>query len=452
MASKKGSSTSAGAGTSAPSGAGDRNSVQQSRPRQKKAAESRGPFADTTRSAAQRRKVNSIAQTSPRDRDEIADPKRAREASAASKRSQEKAAGPSVAPAGPAAQPSISQEDQSVVPEHVRRRFIQVGRNYYFPDGVRAFTDKGRRLTTPSENTEVIRSLVTIAQERGWKEITVRGTDAFRREAWFAARQLGIDVRGYRPTEVEQARLVRTIAAQAGKARARPSRAPQVDRRDLQANESTTRQPRATKELLTGRLIEHGRATYQQDPRQPMSYYAKLETERGVRVIWGVDLERAFKESITQPKVGDLVGLQSPRRESVKVQATAVSDDGRVVGQKDIETHRNRWVVEKQEFFAARRKAAAAVRDASALPSKTVKENPELVGTYLQIRAAELAAKKIKDPKDRQRFVASVRTALAESVGRGEPLPRVKLRERVAAKSQPRTRGTRGQEQAPARG
>jgi putative DNA primase/helicase len=344
----------------------------------------------------------------------------------------------------------ISQEDQSVVPEHVRRRFIQVGRNYYFPDGVRAFTDRGRRLTTPSENTEVIRSLVTIAQERGWKEITVRGTDAFRREAWFAARQLGLDVHGYRPTEVEQARLVRTIAAQAGKAR--PSRAPQVDRRGLQAKESTTGQPRATKELLTGRLIEHGRATYQQDPRQPMSYYAKLETERGVRVIWGVDLERAFKESITQPKVGDLVGLQSPRRESVKVQATAVSDDGRVVGQKDIETHRNRWVVEKQEFFEARRKAAAAVRDASASPSETVKENPELVGTYLQIRAAELAAKKIKDPKDRQRFVASVRTALADSVGRGEPLPRVKLRERVAAKIQPRTRGTRGQEQPPARG
>src|SRR5262245_5270872 len=50
------------------------------------------------------------------------------------------------------------------VPEDVLRRFVQVGHTYYFPDGAHAFTDRGKRLTTPSENTEVIRSLVTIAQ------------------------------------------------------------------------------------------------------------------------------------------------------------------------------------------------------------------------------------------------------------------------------------------------
>ena len=48
-----------------------------------------------------------------------------------------------------------SAEDHQTVPDHVRRRFVQVGRKYYFPDGARAFTDRGRRLTTPSENTEV---------------------------------------------------------------------------------------------------------------------------------------------------------------------------------------------------------------------------------------------------------------------------------------------------------
>ena len=47
-------------------------------------------------------------------------------------------------------------ERQRSVPEHVRKRFVQVGKHYYFADGARAFTDRGGRLTTPSENTEVI--------------------------------------------------------------------------------------------------------------------------------------------------------------------------------------------------------------------------------------------------------------------------------------------------------
>src|SRR6266850_2540818 len=68
------------------------------------------------------------------------------------------------------------------VPQAVRERFVQVRNHYYFPDGTRAFTDRGNRLTTPSENTEVIRSLVGIAQARGWHDLNVRGTERFRRE------------------------------------------------------------------------------------------------------------------------------------------------------------------------------------------------------------------------------------------------------------------------------
>ena len=93
----------------------------------------------------------------------------------------------------------LPTEDHQTVPDHVRRRFVQVGRKYYFPDGARAFTDRGRRLTTPSENTEVIRSLVTIAHARGWNEIVVRGTDSFRREAWFAPAKMNRRELGGRP-------------------------------------------------------------------------------------------------------------------------------------------------------------------------------------------------------------------------------------------------------------
>ena len=103
---------------------------------------------------------------------------------------------------------------ERAVPEEVRRRFVQVKNRYYFPDGARAFTDRGTRLTTSSENTEVVRSLIQIAEVRGWSEVTVRGTERFRKEAWFAARLAGLEVRGYQPTEFEQGRLVRTLGRQ----------------------------------------------------------------------------------------------------------------------------------------------------------------------------------------------------------------------------------------------
>src|ERR1700720_4693285 len=59
------------------------------------------------------------------------------------------------------------------VPEDVRKRFVQVGAKFFFPDGTRAFTDRGSRLSATSENTEVIKSLIVIAHARGWNEITV---------------------------------------------------------------------------------------------------------------------------------------------------------------------------------------------------------------------------------------------------------------------------------------
>jgi hypothetical protein len=51
------------------------------------------------------------------------------------------------------------------------------------------------------------------------------------------------------------------------------------------------------------------------------------------------------------------------------------------------------------------------------------------------MHAAELAAKRFRDPEDRERFVQKVRSALADSVARGEPLPAVRLRERAATRA-----------------
>jgi putative DNA primase/helicase len=331
------------------------------------------------------------------------------------------------------------------VPEDVRKRFVQVKNRYYFPDGARAFTDRGDRLTTPSENTEVVRSLIAIAKAREWNEITVRGTDRFRKEAWLAGRIAGLEVRGYRPIELEQAHLVRALARMnavtAGETPDPPAERPSPQPK----REPETRE--RWKGLLTGRMIDHGRAAYQHEPRAPMSYFVKLETPRGDRTVWGVDLERAFKESLTQPSIGDDVGLRSVRQDAVKVKTPARDADGKVVGERDLKTHRNRWIIEKRGFFDSRAEAARIVRDGAVDPKQGVKQHPELAGTYLQVHAAELAAKRFRDPEDRKLFVEKVRSALADSVARGEPLPAVRLRTRIPE----RAPQVRTQEAAPAR-
>ena len=100
-----------------------------------------------------------------------------------------------------------------------------------------------------------------------------------------------------------------------------------------------------------------------------------------------------------------------------------------------MEVFRNRWIIEKQSFFEARAAAAQVVRDEAVQPREAVRQHPELAGTYLNLRAAELSTRALRDPEDRQRFVAQVRSALADDIERGEPLQPVRLRERAAPRA-----------------
>ena len=340
-----------------------------------------------------------------------------------------------------AEKPTKKRAQAPPVPDHIRKRFVQVGAKYFFPDGARAFTDRGHRLTTPSENTEVIKSLVTIAHARGWNEITVTGTERFRRDSWHEARLLGLEVRGYKSNEIENERLERALARrekQPAAANAAPSatepvqaKTPRRGKTNMEAsmthNPGSEAQIRGT--LITGHLVEHGRDTYKHQPSEPLSYFVKLESARGERTVWGVDLERALKESQTKPGVGEEVGLRAVREEPVTVKARRQDAQGL----EDLATHRNRWIIEKRGFFDDRAVAASIVRDPKIDAKEAVRKHPELASTYLHLKGAqEVAARRIRNPEDQRKFVALVRTALADSVERGEPLPQVKLRKTSA--------------------
>jgi hypothetical protein len=325
-----------------------------------------------------------------------------------------------------AREPDSSGSSERLIPEHIRKRFVKVGHRYHFPDGAHAFTDRGTRLVTPSENAEVIKSLIAIAEARGWKEITVTGSERFRKEAWGEATALGLRVRGYSPSEFERAHLARKRAREEATA-AGVTEPPSGAGRS--ADSSSKDRPRRP---ITGRLIDHGAAAYRHDAHEPMSYFVKVETPEGEREIWGVDLKRALKESLTQPKIGDEVALRAVRRDTVTVQEIERGPEGKVLGQKPLGVHRNRWIVERQEFFAERAAAARTLRDSSIDPKQAARRHPELVGTYLQMHAAQIAARQFRDPQDQEKFVSLVRTALADSVARGEPLPPVRLKEKTA--------------------
>jgi len=308
--------------------------------------------------------------------------------------------------------------EQWVVPEAVQRHFVQVENKFYFGDGELAFTDRRQKLTTRSENAQVIADLVSVARARGWEHIAVGGTERFRREAWMAAQREGLAVSGYKPSKFDQAQLVRELGHQKPDGRVATENAQRQSSRLMGEAEPSR--------VVSGRLADHGAAPYQHDPHEPMSYFVRIETARGVQTVWGVDLDRALRESLSQPKRGDEIVLRAVRRDAVTVRREGADND---VLEKS--AHRNRWSIETKKFLQERQRIAQVLRDASIPAMQGAREQPELVGAYMQVRAAELAAQQFRERTDRERFVSLVRTALADAVARGEVLPKTQLRTTV---------------------
>src|SRR5882762_2195515 len=173
--------------------------ARASNPAAKGKAAERGPLRPPRKNAAEAPPENAIQ----------ASRRRRKPRGAAPVVEPEKAAPGATKPVAPT---GAKDSDPWTVPQSVRDRFAQDGHRFYFPDGTPAFRDHGRRLSTPSENTQVIRSLIDIAHARGWSEVTLSGTVRFRAETWQQSRLAGLAVRGYQATELEQAQLERVLA------------------------------------------------------------------------------------------------------------------------------------------------------------------------------------------------------------------------------------------------
>jgi hypothetical protein len=454
-------------------------------------------------------------------------------------------------------QARLRERRAHAVPDAVADRFMKVDDRYFFPDKKLAFVDRGTKLKAETNNLEVVRSIVSIAEARGWEALTVTGAKDFRREVWREANLRGIDVRGYEPSDLERQELQRALqkrygpneiqregrqqtpdepraqrdgtprpaqgreavppAATAGTPEQRAAEgakllvqaagitlsasfaddqraagreveqarkleqrayaglaAVSLDRaqalveaermkvdasyrdqlgptlkldpeRHQQARDARVQTPVAPvvapngeapkPNQTTGVLIESGTAPYKFDPNEKPSFYVKVQTDRGERTVWGVDLERALAESRTGVKPGDRVTIENQGSKPVTVTVPVRDEAGQVVGEKEVKSHRNAWTVEKPSYFDERAEQAAAFRNGTRAKQELAAQYPDLTNAIATMRLGELFAEKLIDrPEDRRRVVESLRETLADAIERGETIQAPKIKEATVRK------------------
>jgi hypothetical protein len=327
-----------------------------------------------------------------------------------------------------------------IIPDRIRERYVQVGRRLHFQDGDLALHVRQTRTTVHSQNSEVIRDALEIERERaGGTPLRVRGTAEFRAEVWTQAQLMGIEVRGYRPSDLERAKLARTIGQEQRRGLDLSNgRAPEESDREAPKQTATAGQHRVPERergtpdegrSYRGVLRDHGAAHYKHDPKEAMNYYVKLDTRSGQEVIWGKDFERAIKESLSGVKPGDHVTVQHAGERTVTVPRRRKDEQGNFVREEEVTAYRNRWIVETRDFLRQREEVSRVVRDPNITVGEAVKKHPNLVGTYMELHAAKLAARELyTHEEDRAKFVARVRNQLADEIARGESfsVPRVR--------------------------
>lgn len=100
--------------------------------------------------------------------------------------------------------------------------------------------------------------------------------------------------------------------------------------------------------LPHGYLVSHGSAKYQHVKENQNSYYVVVSDRNGKeKTFWGIDLERAIKES--NAVKGDLIELNGSKKEKVKVNVPVKDDSGKIIkGQfEEKMVEKAVWSVEK---------------------------------------------------------------------------------------------------------
>ena len=332
------------------------------------------------------------------------------------------------------------------VPDAIERRYLRVDNRYFFPDRTLAFIDDGGRIRVHTENREVLHSVVAIAEARGWRALTVKGTESFRQSMWREAALRGIEVRGYEPTEAEILQMQRgskqsPLSREKGSAPT-PVHKPAPEEREAamardgsgspaaahdaaphatempQGHRSARTAPRST---FQGLLVAAAAAPYQFDPAQRMSFYVTVRTEAGDRTVWGADLERALAESASRPRIGDQVVLARQGARPVKVLVAQRNAQGELTGEKRIVTQRALWRIETPDYLRAMEERAMRVRSGETVSPEMRRQHPQLAAAAADLGLAEQYATRVTSDRDsQQRLVQLIRERIADALAQGQ--------------------------------
>ncbi|MHB1099702.1 MAG: LPD7 domain-containing protein, partial [Burkholderiales bacterium] len=223
----------------------------------------------------------------------------------------------------------------NAVPDKIRKRFVFVDGKYYFPDEKPAFTDMTDKLRAHDSHHEVVNAMVEIAQARKWDSLTVRGTEEFRKAVWLKASAKGIEVAGYKPTEVDKALLAKEME-KSGKPHLTLVDPVNEIQKGIVAEIAVETAVRAESNVralrqYSGELLEHGEANYNFDKDEGKNYFVKLRDDSGKEhVIWGVDLKQAMEKSGAQ--LGEKIDLQFMGKRPVEVMVNDRDASGKVIG------------------------------------------------------------------------------------------------------------------------
>lgn len=134
------------------------------------------------------------------------------------------------------------------------------------------------------------------------------------------------------------------------------------------------------------RLVAHGPAPYDHNPKNKASYYVTVETEGGQSTtVWGKDLERSLSEAGAVP--GDTISLVEGAREPVQVKVD--EPDGSKTWKM---THRVTWST------AVLSRAAEVVHEGASAPAVNVASSGIFIGPIVRVEDGRVVQKAGRDP------------------------------------------------------
>ena len=241
----------------------------------------------------------------------------------------------------------------------------------YMLEGKDAFYDYGNQLRMANESASkddaMILAALQTAMAQHKRGIEITGSDEFKENVLALMAEYKVDARLSDPTQ--RARFQELQKTQAAATTANTTT---TSESKTQAETSKTQQGKQAKEdsaisqnglnvsadtsplrvksdaeensgWVSGVVLAHGSDHYAHDKKNAMSYFVKLQNERGEKEVWGKDLERAMHDAGVDK--GRLVNLRTVGEKDVEVSVPVRDENDKVLRFEKINTKRMEWEV-----------------------------------------------------------------------------------------------------------